>query len=252
MFIDTHCHLDFPAFRDDRDEAIRRSREAGVTRLVNVGSSVPASRDVVSLAAQHDCVYAAAGCHPHEADGSWETAAGELTPLFAAPKVVALGEIGLDFFRNHSRRDTQEKLFVSLLKLAKERDLPVILHCRQAEEELLRLVRPVLPLRAVVHCFSGTEAFLKECLGLGFFVSFTCNITYPKAAALRELVRQVPLERMFLETDAPFLPPEGMRGQRNEPAAVVRLAEAVAAIKGTTIQEVARMTTVGAEAFFGL
>jgi len=252
MFVDTHCHLDFPEFNPDREEVIARAQSQGIDFIVNIGSSLAGSRVSLELSRRYDFIYASVGLHPHEADKYDQNTHAELVELAKCDKVVAIGEIGLDYYRNYSKAENQKKLFSSLLKLAKERNLPVIIHNRLAQQDTVEILKGYLPLAAVVHCFSGDETFLKECLDLGFFVSFTCNITYKKADNLRRLVSKAPLERLFLETDCPFLPPEGFRGRRNEPVYVKLLAQEIARIKGVDFQEVARITTENAKIFFNI
>ena len=252
MLADTHCHLDFPEFNPDREEVIARAQSQGIDFIVNIGSSLAGSRVSLELSRRYDFIYASVGLHPHEADKYDQNTHAELVELAKCDKVVAIGEIGLDYYRNYSKAENQKKLFSSLLKLAKERNLPVIIHNRLAQQDTVEILKGYLPLAAVVHCFSGDETFLKECLDLGFFVSFTCNITYKKADNLRRLVSKAPLERLFLETDCPFLPPEGFRGRRNEPVYVKLLAQEIARIKGVDFQEVARITTENAKIFFNI
>jgi TatD DNase family protein len=252
MFIDTHCHLDFPDFRQDRDGLIRRCRSEGLGYLINIGSSLEGSRQSVALAEANDFIYAAVGLHPHEAECFSEAAAGELISLASHKKVVAIGEIGLDYYKNYSPRENQQAVFARLLAKARELKLPVIIHCRQAACDLLKIIQGYLPLQAVVHCFSGDEKFLQECLDKGFLVSFTCNITYKKADALRQLVRLTPLEKLMLESDAPFLAPESLRGKRNDPLSVKLLAEEIARLKQVSLSEVANVTTDNAKRFFKL
>jgi TatD DNase family protein len=248
--IDTHCHLDFPEFDPDRQEVVSRANKEGIQYIVNIGSSLQGSRRSVGLAQEYECVYATVGIHPHEADRYDHKISGELKELARRNKVVAIGEIGLDYYKNYSRQENQRSLFASLLQLAKEAGLPVVLHNRQAEADTLKLLKEVMPVKAVVHCFSGDEVFLRECLDLGLFVSFTCNITYKKAQKLRDLVRVTPIDRLMLETDAPFLSPDGFRGKRNEPGYVKLLAEEVARIKQVSVEEIARATTGNARSFF--
>ncbi|KPK97083.1 MAG: hydrolase TatD [Omnitrophica WOR_2 bacterium SM23_72] len=250
MLIDTHCHLDFPEFDADREAVITRAQEQGIEAMVNIGSSLKATERSLQLALQYDFIYASAGIHPHEADKFSSQDEQAFLEFLKQKKVVAVGEIGLDYFKNYSRPQNQKTLFRALLKLAKERNLPLIIHSRQAEQDTIEILKEFEVLEAVVHCFSYGADFLKECLDLGFFVSFTCNITYKKAEALRDLVRVAPLERLLLETDAPFLPPEEFRGQRNEPLYVRHLAREIARIKEISLDEVARVTTHNAKKFF--
>lgn len=250
MFFDTHCHLDFEQFDPDREKLLGRLKEDGVDYIVNIGSSLKGSFDSVALAQKYPFVYAACGIHPHDADGASLQVIDQLKVLARDKKVVAIGETGLDFFKNYSSKENQLLLFPRLILLAKELRLPLVIHSRQASEDTLKILRQYLPLSAVIHCFSGDMSFLKECLDLGFYVSFTCNITYKKAQNLRELVSFAPLERIFLETDAPYLSPEGLRGKRNEPSYVRFAAEEVSRIKGRSLEDVARITTLNAKSFF--
>ncbi len=252
MLIDTHCHLDFPEFDRDREEVIRNARGKGIDYIVNIGSSIEGSRKSVELAEKYDFIYAAVGVHPHEADAFDERARQALDSLAGKKKVVAIGETGLDYYRNYSAAENQKKLFRYSLDLAGKLKLPLVLHNRQAESDTLNILKEGLPHCAVVHCFSGDESFLKECLALGLFISFTCNITYRKAESLRNIVRVTPVERMMLETDAPFLSPQGFRGKRNEPAFVSNLAEEVSRIKEIGVGEICRITTENARRFFNL
>lgn len=252
MLIDTHCHLDFPDYDADRNEVVARAKENGVEYLINIGSSLKGSRDSVELAKQFGNIYAACGIHPHDADTATDAVIKEIKSFAANDKVVAIGEIGLDYFKNYSLPENQIKLFRKLNRLAKDLALPAVIHCRNAEKDVLQILREEIPVKAVVHCFSGDELFLKSCLDLGFYVSFTCNITYKKAQGLRDVLKLVPLKRMMFETDAPFLPPEGLRGKRNEPSYVKELCERVAEIKGVPFAEIERATTANAVEFFGL
>jgi TatD DNase family protein len=250
MFIDTHCHLDFPEYDPDRDEVIRRAKEKGINYIVNIGSSLEGSRRSLDLSEKYDCVYATVGIHPHEADTVDTKALKEIESLAKKEKVVAIGEIGLDYYKNYSKQENQLSVFNALIKLAKTLNLPLVIHSRQAHKETVRILKDAMPVKAVVHCFSGPMEFLNECLDLGFFISFTCNITYKKAEDLRQLLKLTPLERLFLETDAPFLPPQGYRGKRNEPWFVHMLAEEIANLKDIGVDEVARVTTDNAKNFF--
>ena len=252
MLIDTHCHLDFPEFDEDRDEVIRRAKSAGIGYIINIGSSLSGSKKALELSRQYDFIYATIGLHPHEADKFDDEVRASIEKLVREDKVVAIGETGLDYYKNYSKTENQKALFRYLVQLAKDSGLPLVIHNRQAQDDTLKILNEVMPMKAVVHCFSGDENFLKKCLDSGFFISFTCNITYKKAKDLRALVKSTPLNRLMLETDAPFLPPEGFRGKRNEPAYVKFLAEEIARIKEVGFGEVDRITTDNARRFFNL
>ena len=252
MLIDTHCHLDFPAFNPDRDQVIRRALEAEINYFINIGATLDSSAASCALAHQYSEVYASVGVHPHDAHTFDHKAESKLRQLASEKKVVAIGETGLDYYRNLSSQDNQKQAFAKQIELAKDLRLPLVIHCRQAEKDVLQILKFALPLRAVVHCFSGDEVFLKECLDCGFFISYTCNITYKKAQDLREMVRLTPLDKLMLETDAPYLSPEGFRGQRNEPFQIKLLANQVSQIKGVSFEKIAQQTTQNAKDFFRL
>jgi len=257
--IDTHCHLDFPDFDHDREAVIEKARQEAVAYIINIGSSLDASKRALELAQRYDFIYATLGLHPHEAQDCSLSALEELKALARNRRVVAIGEIGLDYyFREPPRKGIktlQESLFRTLIGIARERGLPLVIHSRDADSDLLRILKDEYKdgkIRGVVHCFSSDEQFLKTCLELGLCVSFTCNITYKKADNLRYLVKVVPLNRLLLETDAPFLSPQVCRGMRNEPANVKILAEEIARIKNLDFNEVAETTTRNAKELFSL
>jgi len=254
MLVDTHCHLDFKDFEDDRADVIKRSQEAGIGKILNVGSSLEGTMRSIGLAEKYECVYAAAGIHPHEADSVKEEALDLFKKCFDKKKIVAVGEIGLDYYRNISSKDNQKRLFIRLLEEAKKRGLPVIIHNRDAHKETLGILKDIMPssIKGVMHCFSGDEGFLKECLDAGMFISFTCNLTFKNAHRLRQIAKIAPMERVLLETDAPFLAPQVFRGRRNEPAYVKYLAEEIAGIKGLSFEEVSSITTENAKRLFNL
>ncbi|MDD5108131.1 MAG: TatD family hydrolase [Candidatus Omnitrophica bacterium] len=252
MLIDTHCHLDFPAFNVDRDAVIQRATDAGIAYFINIGATLESSIASCELAKKYTQIYASVGVHPHDADGFDVRAENKLRELAQSNKVVAIGETGLDYYRNLSNPDNQKEAFIKQIELAKELKLPLVIHCRQAEADVIQIIKSALPLAAVVHCFSGDEKFLQECLECGFFISFTCNITYKKAQNLREMVHLAPLDRLMLETDAPYLSPEGFRGLRNEPLQIKLLAEEVSRIKGVSFGEIANKTSQNAKKFFNL
>jgi TatD DNase family protein len=252
MFIETHVHLDFSEFDQDRDAVIKRAKENGISHIINIGSSLAGSIASLELAKKYEFVYATVGIHPHEADDFNQEIQSSIEKLAKNDKVVAIGEIGLDYYKNYSKAENQRPLFTSLLNLAKNLALPLVVHSREAPADTLKILKDSRIQKAVVHCFSGNEDFLKECLDLGFFISFTCNITYKKAENLRKLVKLAPLERIFLETDAPYLSPDGMRGLRNEPLNVKYVAAQIARIKEISVEEVARVTSEQAKKFFNL
>jgi TatD DNase family protein len=254
---DSHGHLQLPAFDRDREGVLERARAAGVTGNVVVGIDGDSSRRAVALAARHSDVYAAVGFHPHEAKSLDEQALRLLRELARAPGVVAIGEIGLDFYRNLSPREAQERAFREQLALAAELGLPVIIHSRQAEGETLEIVErwarhndsPRRP-PGVLHCFAGSAATAERYMHMGFFISVAGNVTYRNAGDLRSVVAGVPLERLMVETDCPFLAPQSRRGKRSEPADVAETARAVADAKGIPYGEVARATTENARLLF--
>ncbi|MDD5537842.1 MAG: TatD family hydrolase [Candidatus Omnitrophica bacterium] len=253
MLIDTHCHLDFPEFDPDRPQVLAAAKAAGVEAMINVGSSLEGSRRAVALSRAYPEVFATVGIHPHDAKACDVAAFAEIEKLGQEPKVVAIGEVGLDFFRNLSEPSAQREVFGRFLALAARTTKPLVVHCRNAESDMLRMLTPEVTKGIpgiVVHCFSGSADFLSACLDMGFFISFTANITYKKAQGLRDLVRSVPLEKMFLETDAPYLSPEGKRGKRNEPANVVEVAREVSRVKGIDVEKVCAQTTKNARQFF--
>lgn len=254
MFIDTHAHLEMREFREDREEVIARAREAGVDFIITIGTTVESSRDAVVLAEQHDFVYAAIGIHPHEARDVLHPAYDVLRHFAKSKKVVAYGEIGLDYYYENSPKNVQQRKFRDMLREARELGLPVIIHDRDAHEDTLRIVKEEWDpsIGGVMHCFSGDAEFAKKMMALGFYISIAGPVTYPKSEALREAVRRIPIERMLIETDAPYLAPQQFRGTRNEPAYVRHTAEAIANIKGLSIEDVARITSFNAMQLFGI
>ncbi|MER3457785.1 MAG: hydrolase TatD [Chloroflexota bacterium] len=250
MLVDTHCHLDHPRFDADIGAVIARAHEAGVLRMVTIGTGLPSSRAAVALAERYAGVYAAVGVHPHEAK-DWDAATlAELEQLARHPKVVAIGEIGLDFYRDWSPRQAQARAFEAQLALAQQLGLPVIIHDREAHEAVLATLRAYAPVRGVLHSFSGDAQVAEAALALGLYLGISGSVTFPKADALRQVVALAPLERLLIETDAPYLTPQAHRGRRNEPAYVRYVAEEAAAVKGFPLEVVAAQTTANAEALF--
>ena len=261
--VDSHCHLDLPQFDADRAAVITRAIESGVTCMINPGVDVPSSRAAVELAQQHESVYAAVGVHPHDAKTLDASGLEELRTLARSPQVVAMGEIGLDYYRNLSPRDVQRRAFQAQLELAAEFGLPVIVHDRDAHADVLPILRDwcdslytprstLYDRVGVLHSFSGDVALAGQALALGFYIGISGPVTYKNASRLREVVSTVPLERLLVETDAPYLAPHPLRGQRNEPAHVRWVAQAIADIKNLTPEEVVAQTYMNAGVLFGL
>ena len=251
---DTHAHLHFPEFADDLGAVLARARAAGVRRVLTIGTNVETSRAAVALAAREPDVWASVGVHPHDAGEADATALAEIEELAAEPRVVGIGETGLDFFRNLSPRDAQERVFRAQLALARRVGKPVIVHCRDAHEATLAILAEerVDEPGGVMHCFSGDVEIARRCLGLGLLISLAGPVTYPKARALPEVARFVPGDRLVVETDCPFLPPQPYRGKRNEPAYLAITAARVAELRGESLQTLAARTSENAAKLFGL
>ncbi len=255
--IDTHTHLDFPQFDADREAVIQRAQAAGVGLMINVGADLESSRAAVALAEKYDCIYAAVGVHPHEAKKLDGAALAELRDLATHPQVVAVGEIGLDFYRDLSPRDVQRRAFQAQLAWAGRLGKPVIIHDREAHDEVLAILTDwvaAAPERrcGVFHCFSGDLAMARRAVALGFYLGVDGPITYQNARKLPEIVEWLPLDRLLIETDCPYLTPHPHRGERNEPAYVRLVAERIAALKGISVEELAQATTANARRLFGL
>ncbi len=253
ILVDTHAHLDADRFDADREAVIARASAAGVAAVVTVGADQASSQKAVSYADQHATVYAAVGIHPHEAVHARPSYLDELAQWCARDRVVAIGEIGLDFHYNLSPPAVQHEVFVAQLKLAQTLDKPVIIHDREAHDETLSLLKAHgRRLRGVLHCFSGSAQMAHEAIGLGFYISFAGPVTFRNAQSLQQVVRKIPLERMLVETDCPYLAPHPYRGQRNEPAYTVMVAQGIARLLGISVDRVAEATTANAQALFGL
>ncbi len=270
MYIDSHCHLDGPQFDGDRGEAIARARAAGVGTIVTIGSGTgPGSLDcAVRVAEQHHDIYATVGIHPHEAGRARESDYEELVALASNAKVIGWGEIGLDYHYEHSSREVQQEVFVRQMALARGAGLPIIIHCRpsagsdDAWLDCLALIRQHWTGtpgelksgstgRGILHCFTGNQAQADAALEIGFMISFSGVITFPKSTELREVVKNVPLDRMLIETDSPYLAPTPHRGKRNEPAFVTTVARKVGEVHGVSAEEIGRQTTANFHGFFG-
>jgi len=250
MLIDSHAHLEMKEFDRDREEVIRRARQAGVDFIVTVGTNLALSKKAIALTAKHENIYATVGVHPHDVAKTDKSTFEALKELAHNPKVVAYGEIGLDFFRNISPPEKQLDLFGRQLELAKELQLPVIIHDRDAHEQTLRIVSASGVRRGVFHCFSGDYDMAQQCINLGFYISVPGVVTYDKAKTIQDVARRVPLSSLLLETDAPYLAPIPHRGKRNESSFIIHTAKKVAELKGVSLEEVADATTKNAKSLF--
>ena len=253
--IDSHAHIDFPQFADDREAMLQRARDAGVGTLLAIGTGPgPEKLDAaITFAEQHDWIYTSVGIHPHEAKEVTPQHLDELALLAQHPKVVAWGEIGLDYFYDHSPRDVQATVFRSQMELAHAAKLPIIIHCRDAWDDCLALIeqhwRPT-GLAGILHCFTGTFGHAKRGLDMGFLISFAGNATYPKTQNIRDVAKEIPLDRILIETDSPFLAPQPYRGKRNEPAYVAEVAKTLATVRNLAPEEIAAATAANFRRLF--
>jgi TatD DNase family protein len=254
MLIDSHAHLEMKDFDKDRNRVIARAVEAGVRQIITVATTIPDGHKALDIAQKNESVFLSIGIHPHEAKDIREGDYAELRSLSKEKKVVAFGEIGLDFYRNHSPRQVQLARFRELLRLGKDLQLPIILHDRDAHEEILKILREEGNgrWRGVFHCFSGDVPLAKKVIQMGFFISIPGTVTFSKATTQQEVVRCIPLEKILLETDCPYLAPEPYRGKRNEPAFIRNTAEKVASLKSLSVEDVCRITSLNARALFGI
>ncbi len=261
MFIDSHAHLEMPQFDADREAMLTRAREAGVETILAIGSGTgPGSLDcAIRLAEKHEGLYATIGIHPHEARLADDDDFAELELLARAPKVIAWGEIGLDYFYDHSPREVQKAVFVRQMELARAAKLPIVIHCRPSDgssnawDDCLRLLREHWAgtgLGGILHCFTGSMEHARAALDMGFLISFSGNLTFPKAQNLRDAARVLPLERLLIETDSPFLAPVPHRGKRNEPAWVREVARQLGELHGISAEEAGERTAQNFRNFF--
>jgi TatD DNase family protein len=261
MYIDSHAHVEGHKFDSDRAEMLARAREAGLERILAIGSGTgPGTYDcALKIAEQHDWIFASTGLHPHEARVATEADYAEMAGLAKHPKLIAWGEIGLDYFYDHSPRDVQKEVFRRQMELAAAAKLPIIIHCRPSNNsenawddtlEMLRHHWAPRGLPGILHCFTGEWKHAQAALDIGFYISFAGNVSFPKAENIREAAKQVPLDRMLIETDSPYLAPVPHRGKRNEPSFVVNTAETVAQLRGTSKEEIGQQTAQNFYALF--
>ena len=253
MIIDTHAHLDFPDFKDDIDDVIKRAGEVGVEYIINVGTSVDTSVKSIELTKKYANIYASVGIHPNAASTVLADDWSRLEALAGESKVVAIGETGLDYYRDRSKKEDQKRLFHKHLELAEKHNLPVIIHNREASIDCLEIVRKYSGrVSGVIHCFAGSRDDAEEFLELGFYISFAGPITFPKAENLREALKAVPVEKLLLETDCPFLAPQPKRGKRNEPSYLQYTIPVLAELYKLTVEDIERITTLSAKKLFGI
>ncbi len=252
--IDTHCHLDMEAYRTDLDAVIGAANLVGVRRIVTIGIDEASSREAVRIAHRHPGVHATIGFHPHDAHKATPEALTRIAELASDEVVVGYGEIGLDYVKQYAPRDVQLRAFTAQLNLARELGLPVVIHDREAHEDILRLLRDAghLPKGGVMHCFSGDVRLARTAIDLGLLLSIPGVVTFANAGALHEVVGEIDISHLILETDGPFLAPVPFRGKRNEPRLLLHTARKVAELKGMDADEVARVTSANAIRLFGL
>ena len=246
MLIDSHCHLDYPDFSEDRDAVIDRARAAGVGLMLTISCKVTQADKIIALAQTHDDIFCSVGIHPHEAGSEPETKAEKLIELATHEKVVGIGETGLDYFYEHSPREAQKKNFIQHIEAARRSKLPLIVHTRDADDDTADMLESEYQAGAytgLIHCFTAGEELAKRMLDIGFYISVSGIATFKSAQSLRDIIKTVPLDRLLVETDAPWLAPTPHRGKRNEPAFVKHTAEMLAELKGVRLEEIEETTT---------
>ena len=257
MIIDTHAHIDGDAYDEDREAVIARARENGVQYMVNIGCDIESSYRSMELAEQYDFIYATAGIHPHDVKSIDAESYAHLRQLLLHPKVIALGEIGLDFFKDYSPHDEQRTHFRKQIQLAREMNKPIIIHSRDAKDDIIAILSEFYAKDAtahsgIFHCFSGDQELADKALEMGFYISFSGAITFKNAEDLRNVAKTIPADRLFAETDCPYLTPAPHRGKRNEPAYVNFTAEKLAEIRGLKIEDVQRTMALNFFELFGI
>lgn len=251
MLVDTHAHLQWASFDKDRQNVISRAREVGVECIVIIGFDVNGSSKAIDLAQKHKGLYATVGIHPHNASQLNENVLDKLRKLSGNPKVVAIGEIGLDYYRKLSPRQPQKKAFEAQLFLAEELGLPVVIHDREAHADTLKMLSKFRgKINVVMHCFSGSKEMAKQCVKSNFYISLAGPVTFPNSHKLHEIAKRIDLNKLLLETDSPWLAPQKMRGRRNEPAFLPFTAKKIAELRGISVDELAEATTGNAKEIY--
>ncbi|MBR0689911.1 TatD family hydrolase [Bradyrhizobium manausense] len=252
MLVDSHCHLDFPDFAEDLDGIVARARAAGIGRMVTISTRVRKLDQLLAIAGRYDDVYCSVGTHPHNADEEDGITADELVALTRHPRVVALGEAGLDYFYDNGSPEAQARGFRAHIAAARATDLPLVIHTREADEDCARILEEEAAkgsFRAVLHCYTGGRELALKAVSLGLYIGFTGILTFKKSDTLRALAAELPSDRILVETDSPYLAPGKFRGKRNEPAYVVEVAKVLAETRGVSLEEISRQTS---ENFFRL
>lgn len=253
MLFDTHTHLNDQQFDQDREKVIRRAQEEfHVSYILNIGYNRESILSTIELIEQYDCIYAAVGWHPHDAISCTPKDLKWIQTLTSHPKVVAIGEIGLDYYRNHSPKEKQEEIFRKQIRIAREVGLPIIIHNREADQDVIRILQEenAAEVGGIMHCFSGDIKKMNQCLALNFFIGLGGIVTFKNAETTREVAIQVPSDSLLIETDCPYLAPHPFRGKRNEPGYVRFVAERIAELRGTSLEELAKSTTENAKRLF--
>ena len=254
MLIDSHAHLDMKDFDEDRSKVIARAKSGGITHIVTIGTDLASSSVGLDLSRKYDFIYSAIGYHPHNTDECNPQALAKLAKMASEQKVVAWGEIGLDYYRGYSSPDEQRKIFLRQIEIAHDLNLPVIIHDREAHNDVLKILKSMGKgeRKGVIHCFSGDTDLALALIELGYYISIPGTVTYKKASQIKDVAASIPLQRILVETDAPFLAPVPKRGKRNEPLFVTFTAQEIARLRGIEFDEVALQTSKNAKTLFGI
>jgi len=250
--IDTHCHLDMSQFEPDRDEVIQRARATGIEAIITIGSDIESSISALEIADRYDFIYCSVGMHPHEASRLDEHSIDTLRGLLSREKVVAIGETGLDYHYMHSPKDLQKEAFRMQIRIALKNNLPLIVHSREAERDTIDILKEEGVTKGVMHCFSSSPKMAEDAMRLGLYISIAGPVTFKKAVGLKEIAKSVPDEYLLIETDAPYLTPEPLRGKRNEPSFIVHTASEIARLRGVSVEDIYRITSLNAKRLFGI
>ena len=254
MLFDTHAHLDDKQFARDRAEVIQRAREGGVELIVNVGYNLASAKRTLALVEEYDFIYGSVGLHPHDAKDGDDRTLTELKRMAQHPKIVAIGEMGLDYYWDHSPHEVQKEVFRKQIALARELKLPIIIHDRDAHQDVLNIVKEegAKEVGGIFHCYSGSWPMAREVMKLGFYISLAGPVTFHNAQKSKEVAKEVPLDYLLIETDCPYLAPVPFRGKRNEPLYVGKVAEMIAEIKGLPLEKVVEVTKENGKRVFGI